>query len=301
LFVGLLQAGSLQSFTDLFYLHRRELSPGEAPEALSVLSGIAASLAEGEAARASGDTSKLLTSLQAIGARYSASGTHGSAIMFYARALDLARSSSDTAAELHCLGELGRCEEHRGGLPAACAHHEARRALAAARGNAEALASAAADLMGVRKREAEAAEARSDLQGSLSALELALAAAKQAGNAEGEAHLSYSVGRALILSGDAQGALPHLTNFVRTGVWLPPTAARWHWGPACAHPSHDQPHTAHFPALPLPHCPHTPCSTRWCLPLLPCNCSKRGPWPPCQLPTTWWAMPLRQWPAWRSW
>jgi tetratricopeptide (TPR) repeat protein len=215
LFVSLLSAGSLQSFTDLFYLSRRELAAGESPESVAVLSGIAQSLAEGEAARAAGDTSKLLQSLLAIGSRYFGEGKCGSAVMFFLRALELARSAGDAEAELRCLDELGRCEEQRGGLAASCAHHEARRALAQAKGNAAAMASAAAELMGVRGREAEAAEARGDLRGSLAALELALQAARQAGDAQGEARLSYSVGRALILCGEAQEAIPHLKNYVR--------------------------------------------------------------------------------------
>lgn len=214
LFTGLLARGSLQSFTDLFYLAKRALSPGEAPEQPSALAAIAASLAEGEAARASGDTSKLLQSLQRIGERYAAEGKGSSAAMFFLRALELARGAGDAPAELQCLGELGRCEEQRGDLAAAAAHHEARRALAAAQGNAAAAASAAAELVGVRGRQAAAAEARQDLRGSLAALELALQAARQAGDAEGEARLSYSVGRALVLCGDAQAAVPHLQNYV---------------------------------------------------------------------------------------
>ena len=215
LFVGLLSAGSLQSFTDLFYLAKRALAPGEQPEPVAVLAGIAQSLAEGEAARAAGDTSRLQQSLQQIGERYAREGKGSSAAMFYLRALELARASADAPAELQCLGALGRCEEQRGDLAAAAAHHEARRALAQAQGYAEAVASAAAELMGVRGREAAAAEAREDLRGSLAALELALHAAKQAGDAPGEARLSYSVGRALVLCGEAQEAVPHLKNYVR--------------------------------------------------------------------------------------
>jgi hypothetical protein len=89
----------------------------------AALAAIAASLAEGEAARASGDTSKLLQSLQRIGERYAAEGKGSSAAMFFLRALELARSAGDAGAELQCLGELGRCEEQRGDLGAAAAHH----------------------------------------------------------------------------------------------------------------------------------------------------------------------------------
>ena len=225
LFCSLLQAGSLQSFTDLFYLAKRQ-APGEAAESLATLKAIAQSLSDGEAARAAGDTSKLLHSLMSIGERYSGDGKFGSALMFFNRALDLARSSSDTDAELQCLEDLGKCEESMGNILAACAHHETRRAMALAKGKVEAVASAAAAIMRLRERQAEAAEASDDFRGSLTAMEMALDSAKQAGIPEGEARLSYSVGRSLILCGDAQAAIVHLQNYVRANCLpCPPLAS----------------------------------------------------------------------------
>lgn len=216
LLVSLLTEGSVSSFTDLFYLAHRGLAPGEPPEEPAVLRAIAASLAEGEAARRAGDTEKLLGSLHATGAHYAAAAKPGCAVMFFTRALALARGGcANLAREMQCLRDLGLCEFARGDLAGACSHHEARRALALRAADAPAIAQSAADLVAVRTLQAKGAEDKGAVRDSLRFFELALEAARHAGSAEAEAELSYSVGRAYALAGSAAEAVAHLAAFVR--------------------------------------------------------------------------------------
>lgn len=212
--VSLLTSGSIESYVDLFYLSHRGLHPGEAPESITVLRDISRSLAEGEQFRARGDTAQLLGSLCSIGERYLLAEKAGCAIMFYTRALAMARSTGEGRVELECLHELGRCEERRGDLAASCAYHESRKALASKAGDEPAVVSAALELSKVRFQEAGEAEAKGDVRASLKLLHLALAASKQALDEQGEAKMSYAVGRAHILCKEADSAIPHLKNYV---------------------------------------------------------------------------------------
>ena len=220
LLVSLLKEGSVASFTDLFYLAHRGLAPGEPPEEPTVLRAIAASLAAGEAARRTGDNEKLIGSLHSTGAHYAAAGKPGCAVMFFTRALALSRGCANLSRELQCLRDLGLCEFARDNLHGACEHHEARRALALKSGSLAALAESCADLVAARTLQARSAEDKGEVHESLRFFELALEAARHAGNAEGEAELSYSVGRAYALAGNAAEAVAHLSSYVSCVVLL---------------------------------------------------------------------------------
>jgi hypothetical protein len=223
---SLLTQGSVASFVDLFYLAHRGLGAGEAPEELSVLRSIAASLVAGEAAQRAGDNGKLLESLHATGAHYADAGKPGCAIMFFARALALARAAGAEARQLDCLRDLGRSEFARGDFIAACERHEERRALALRGGHAAALEEAARDLVGVRMLLARGAEARGEVGESLRLFESALEAARYAGDAVMEADLFYCAGRAYAIAGHAADAVARLGEFVRVGGGARRTHAR---------------------------------------------------------------------------
>ena len=214
---SLLTRGSVSSFVDLFYLAHRGLAPGERPEEASVLKAIAASLVAGEAAQRTGDNDKLLSSLHATGAHYAEAGKPGCAVMFFSRALALARAAGAEARQLECLRDLGKSEFARLDFHAACAHHEERRALALRGGHAAALAEAARDLVAVRSLQARGAEAAGAASESLRFFELALEASRYAGDAEAEAELNYCVGRAYAIAGQAEEAVARLGEFVRWG------------------------------------------------------------------------------------
>jgi tetratricopeptide (TPR) repeat protein len=212
---SLLTQGSVASFVDLFYLARRGLAPGEPPEELTVLKSIAASLVAGEAARRAGDDEKLLASLHATGAHYAGAGKPGCAVMFFARALALAREAGSEQRQLEVLRDLGGSEFARGDLHAACERHEERRALALKGGHPAALVEAARDLVAARSLQARASEGAGDAAESLRFYERALEAAKYAGDADMEAELNYSVGRAYAIAGRAAEAVERLGEFVR--------------------------------------------------------------------------------------
>ena len=237
--ISILCDGSIEAFSDLFYLAHRGLSPGETPETVEVLRDIGQSLTEGERYRASDDTVKLLDTFCSIGKRYLDVGKAGCAIMFYTRALAMARNFNAVEKELACLHSLGQCEENRGNYAASSAHFETIKLIAGKAGKDEEVLSAAAQLIQVRTKEAGEAEKSGDNRASLRLFLLGLSASKQCNDSAAEAKLSYEAGRVCILCRETEEAIQHLQNYVRENLQIgsPPPS------PSSSH--------SHFPSLPL--------------------------------------------------
>jgi len=212
--VSLLCDGSIESFSDLFYLSHRALSPGESPETLEVLKDVGQTLAEGERFRASDETEKVIGTLCSIGKRYLDVDKAGCAIMFFTRALEMSRGISNTASELACIHDLGRCEDKRGDYVASSAYFESEKSLAERVGNSEAVLSALTQLVGVRRKQAAEMEAKSGAESSLKFLLLGLTATQLCKDTVSEAKFSYEVGRVCTLCEKAEEGIPHLKNYV---------------------------------------------------------------------------------------
>ena len=211
---GMLRGGFVQSFVDFFYLTHRP-DPEDEGRDVQVPAREAQYLRENleraEAARRRGDTGAVYAAYANVAKYYEGrAGDAATGVYFYEKCLEVARLTGDHRGEMAAHHDLGLARAAANEGEAAARHHERHLAMARALDDAREARLASRELAGVYTTRAAALEAAG--APAVDARRAALAAARDAGDAGGEAAGGLAFGRAQVASGDPINAVATLES-----------------------------------------------------------------------------------------
>lgn len=204
-----LSGGAVQSFIDIMYL------AAEGSLTFKELADVRSSLVDAESGRRMGDAPAVMSAFASLIQRFKTQGKLRIAVFFMERLLEIAKLTGDAVSEMHAHQDLGEALELLGEDDAALLHHHAHRAIATALDDSDGKSLACTHLVRVYLRQGRKLDSKREHAKSLELYLAAADAAESTGDDLAQAETAFAAGRAYIMTGQPESAVPVLQTYLR--------------------------------------------------------------------------------------